>query len=89
MKFIYLYMVDGSNWPIDMKHWEELIDAYERFQLQGEIRILELTSPEGGVVILASSRIADFSESTPETRQRARAIRQELLAEAGFREADD
>lgn len=89
MKFIRLYMIDGSSWPIDMKHWEEILNAYERFQLVSEIRILELSTPEGGTVILASSRIADFSESTPQTRRRAVEISNELKAETGFQGKDD
>lgn len=85
MKFIRLYCIDGTSWSIAYKHWEEIFQAYEQYQLYGTTKILELSTPEGSTVIVSSSRISDFSESTPESRQRAMQIGKELQAETGFR----
>lgn len=88
MKFIQVYMVDGSSWNIAFSHWEAIENAYRQFQVNQLVEVMELATPEGTTVILSSARIADFTESTPEGRKRLIEHRKELQAELGYCDND-
>lgn len=85
--FVKVYVVDnGGVYNIDFHQWDEIDAAYHAWIERRIDRVLALTGVSGGDVLIAASRISDVCASTPDSRERDRAIEAAQKAESGFEE---
>jgi len=77
---------EDANFRVETHHWDEIDAAYHQYVERRIDRVLTLDSTDGTPLLIAASRIGGVSISSPESRERIRAIEAALKQEAGFAE---
>lgn len=83
---IALFVVENAGkYHVDLAHWDELDAAYHHWIERRIDRVLSLNCTDGGPLLIAASRIAEVTTSTPETRARSRELEEAYKAETGYK----
>lgn len=85
LSWIDVYLVPpGGHYHVSLEHWDEIDAAYHHWIERRIDRVLTLTCADSEPLMIAASRVGEFSRSTPEGRARGRVITDAVKAETGF-----
>ncbi len=84
--FVAVSLVSSETYWIPERYWDEIDAAFHNFIERRIDKLLSLTTLAGAEILIPVSRIGDVGLSTPETRDRTRALDRAMQAEQGFTE---
>lgn len=85
--FVSLNLIGDESYYIPASYWDEVDAALHQYTERAIDKVLSFTTLAGADVLLPVSRVSDASISTPDAREKNRAIARVVKAEQGY--ADD